>query len=138
MALYFSCGKTSGPKATRDYSPSPSALHGSQRTNHIFFETECVCGHCNRVEPHAAMPDVNWPNTALSEWRLVAPRLAAMIVLLSKRHRNSRRLIREFLLVFLGLELSIGTIDQTIREAGRSVAPLEEALIRDIEEAAIA
>ena len=107
-------------------------------TKHIFFETECVCGHCNRVEPHAAMPDVNWPNTALSEWRLVAPRLAAMIVLLSKRHRNSRRLIREFLLVFLGLELSIGTIDQTIREAGRSVAPLEEALIRDIEEAAIA
>ena len=31
MALYFSCGKTSGPKATRDYSPAPSALHGSQR-----------------------------------------------------------------------------------------------------------
>ena len=32
MALYFPCGKTSGPKATRDYSPAPSALHGSQRT----------------------------------------------------------------------------------------------------------
>ncbi len=31
MALYFPCGKTSGPKATRDYSPAPSALHGSQR-----------------------------------------------------------------------------------------------------------
>ena len=30
-ALYFAYGKTSGPKATRDYSPSPSALHGSQR-----------------------------------------------------------------------------------------------------------
>ena len=34
MALYFSCGKTSGPKATRDYSPAPSALHGSQRMLH--------------------------------------------------------------------------------------------------------
>ena len=33
MALYFPCGKTSGPKATRDYSPAPSALHGSQRRN---------------------------------------------------------------------------------------------------------
>ncbi len=33
MALYFPCGKTSGPKATRDYSPAPSALHGSQRLN---------------------------------------------------------------------------------------------------------
>jgi len=107
-------------------------------TKHIFFETKCDCGHHNREEPYAAMPDVAWPNTNLSEWRLVGPRLAAMIVLLSKRHRNSRRLIREFLLNFLRLELSVGTIDQTIREAGRSVAPLEEELIRDIEEAALA
>ena len=107
-------------------------------TKHLFFETKCDCGHHNREEPYAAMPDVVWPKTNLSEWRLVGPRLAAMIVLLSKRHRNSRRLIREFLLNFLRLELSIGTIDQTIREAGRSVAPLEEELIRDLEEAALA
>ena len=60
-----------------------------------------------------------------------------MIVLLSKRHRNSRRLIREFFLNFIRLELSVGTIDQTIREAARSVAPLEEELIREIEEAAL-
>jgi len=107
-------------------------------TKHIFFEAECGCGHHNREEPYAAMPDVTWPKTNLSEWRLVGPRLAAMIVLLSKRHRNSCRLIREFLLVFLRLELSIGTINQTIRETGRSVAPLEEELIRDLEEAALA
>lgn len=107
-------------------------------TKHIFFETECGCGHHNREEPYAAMPDVAWPKTNLSEWRLVGPRLAAMIVLLSKRHRNSRRLIREFLLNFLHLELSVGTIDKTIREAGRSVVPLEEELIRDLEEAAFA
>lgn len=107
-------------------------------TKHVFFETKCNCGHHNREEPYTAMPDVRWPKTNLSEWRLVGPRLAAMIVLLSKRHRNSRRLIREFLLYFLRLELSVGTIDQTIREAARSVAPLEEELIRDIEEAALA
>ena len=107
-------------------------------TKHIFFETKCDCGHHNREEPYAAMPDVAWPKTNLSEWRLVGPRLAAMIVLLSKRHRNSRKLIREFLLHFLRLELSVGTIDQTIRESGRSVAPLEEELIRDLEEAALA
>ena len=35
MALYFPCGKTSGPKATRDYSPAPSALHGSQRKDKV-------------------------------------------------------------------------------------------------------
>jgi transposase len=107
-------------------------------TKNVFFETKCDCGHHNREEPYAAMPDVTWPKTNLSEWRLVGPRLAAMIVLLSKRHRNSRMLIREFLLHFLRLELSVGTIDQTIREAARSVAPLEEELIRDIEEAALA
>jgi len=107
-------------------------------TKHVFFEIKCDCGHHNREEPYAAMPDVMWPKTNLSEWRLVGSRLAAMIVLLSKRHRNSRRLIREFLLHFLCLELSVGTIDQTIREAARSVAPLEEELIRDIEEAALA
>jgi len=107
-------------------------------TKHSFFEIKCDCGHHNREEPYSAMPDVTWPKTNLSEWRLVGPRLAAMIVLLSKRHRNSRRLIREFLFHFLRLELSIGTIDQTIREAARSVAPLEDELIRDIQEAALA
>ena len=38
MALYFSCGKTSGPKATRDYSPAPSALHGSQRMGYLSLQ----------------------------------------------------------------------------------------------------
>ena len=107
-------------------------------TKHIFFETDCACGHHNRLEPHVAMPDANWPKTNISEWRLVGPRLAAMIVLLSKRHRNSRRLISEFLYTFLGIELSVGTIDQTIREISRSVEPLEEELIRELETAALA
>ncbi len=107
-------------------------------TKHIFFEVICACGHHNRVEPCSAMADINWPKTSLSEWRLVGPRLAAMITLLSKRFRFSRVKISEFLWVFLGLELSTGTICQTIRESGRSVAPLEEELIRDIEEAALA
>ncbi len=106
-------------------------------TKHVFFEQMCPCGHHNRVQPYVAMPDINWPKTDLSEWRLVGSRLAAMIVLLSKRYRKSRRLISEFLLVFLGLELSVGTIDQTIREAGRSVAPLEDELISEIEKAAL-
>jgi len=61
-----------------------------------------------------------------------------MIVMLSKRFPNSRRLIREFLFCFLSIELSVGTIDQTIRETGRSVAPLEKELIRDLEEATLA
>jgi hypothetical protein len=107
-------------------------------TKHLFCETECYCEHKNRVEPHTAIPDANWPKTALSEWRLVGPRFAAMIVMLSKRYRNSRRLIREFLLDFYGIQLSIGTIDQTILEAGRSVEPIEEEFIRELEAAVLA
>ena len=117
--------------------PEQPGIHLTH-TKHIFFETECACGHHNRLEPHVVMPEASWPKTNLSEWRLVGPRFAAMIVMLSKRYRNSRRLIREFLYDFLGIELSVGTIDQTIREAGRSVEPLEEALIHEIQEASLA
>lgn len=105
---------------------------------HIFFEIKCACGHHNRLEPYVAMPDPNWPKTKISQWRLVGARLAAMIVLLSKRYRNSRRLICEFLYTFLGIELSVGVIDQTIHETGRSVEPLEEELIRELESATLA
>ena len=106
-------------------------------TKHVFYETNCACGHHNKTKPHVVSPDVNWSNTNISEWRLIGPRLAAMIVLLSKRYRNSRRLIREFLLEFLGIELSVGAIDQTIREAGRCVAPLEAQLIEALEKSAL-
>lgn len=102
-------------------------------TKHVFYEINCACGHHNKTTPHVVSPDVDWPNTNISQWRLIGSRFAAMIVLLSKRYRNSRRLIREFLLEFLGIELSVGTIDQTIREAGRCVAPLEAQLIEALE-----
>ena len=62
----------------------------------------------------------------LSEWRLVGPGLAALIVALALRFRLSRARIREFLGEWLGLKLSIGTIHQTLHEAGGAVAPAEE------------
>lgn len=118
-----------------DIAPMISGQAGIIVTNtkHVFYETNCACGHHNKTTPHVVLPDVDWPNTNISQWRLIGSRLAAMIVLLSKRYRNSRRLIREFLLEFLGIELSVGTIDQTIREAGRCVAPLEVELIEALE-----
>ena len=59
----------------------------------------------------------------LSEWRLVGPGLAALIVALALRFRLSRARIQEFLAEWLGLELSIGTIHQTLHEASAAVAP---------------
>ena len=49
----------------------------------------------------------------------------------------SRRSIQEFLNDWLGIKLSKGVINQSILEAGRAVAPLEEKLIDEIKEAAL-
>ncbi len=65
----------------------------------------------------------------LSEWRLVGPGLAALIVALSLRFRLSRARIQEFLGDWLGLALSVGTIHQTLHEASAAVAPAEAELI---------
>ncbi len=68
----------------------------------------------------------------LSEWRLVGPGLAALLVALAFRFRLSRARIQEFLGEWLGLNLSIGTIHQTVHEAAAAVAPAEEELIRAV------
>lgn len=102
-------------------------------TRHELYEGAChVCGHVTRAAHYQAPPDSLWENTELAEWRLVGSRLAAMIALLGTRMRLSRARIREFLMVFLGISLSIGTIDQTIRESARACVPLEDALVEEI------
>ena len=60
-----------------------------------------------------------------------------MIVVLAMRMRLSRAQIREFFAEFVGLSLSTGLIDNTIREAGRACEPLEEELVLDIQQAAM-
>ncbi len=43
----------------------------------------------------------------------------------------SRPRIREFLLLWLGIELGTGTINPCIHEAGRCVAPVEDPLVEE-------
>lgn len=45
--------------------------------------------------------------------------------------------IQEFLWDWVGLSLSIGTLNQCIHEAGRAVAPLEEELQKIVQEAVL-
>jgi transposase len=106
-----------------------------QCTRHTLYETRCQCGHVTRARPWRAGADDDWGHTDLTEWRLVGPHLAAMIVMLALRMRLSRARIQEFFQVFIGLELATGTIDQTIREAGRAALPLEEKLATEIQQA---
>ena len=98
---------------------------------HIYGDTACSCGHINRLLPHRLEKNEEW-NVAVSEWHLVGPTLAALIVCLAKRMRLSRRRIREFLCDWLRLELSIGTINKCIHEAGRAASPLVDELLEEV------
>jgi transposase len=106
-------------------------------TRHLLMEQRCSCGHLSRAQPHRAGDDPAWCGVDLGEQRLLGPRLAAIVVFLCLRMRLSRQRVRELMQVLLGLELSVGLIDQTVQQAARAVAPLEEGLVGDIERAAL-
>jgi hypothetical protein len=76
-------------------------------TKHTYYETVCACGHCTQQAPHRQVSHSSTPNIWLSEWRLVGPGLAALIVCLAYRMRLSRARIQEFLSDWLGLEISV-------------------------------
>ena len=76
-------------------------------TKHTYYETVCACGHCTQQAPHRQVSHDSTPNIFLSEWRLVGPGLAALIVCLAYRMRLSRARIQEFLSDWLGLEISV-------------------------------
>ena len=102
-------------------------------TDHRYFECVCGCGHKTRAAvPTGEVGDPLFEGVALSEWRLVAPGLAALIVCLAMRFRMSHAKIREFLWEWLALSISVGTISKTIHEAGAAVAPAEEELIQAV------
>mgnify|MGYP000854698532 FL=1 len=100
--------------------------------DHRYYEAPCPCGHRTRAEAGQGKGEPLLSGIELSEWRLVGPGLAALIVALALRFRLSRARIQEFLAEWLGLKLSIGTIHQTIHEASAAVAPAEEELVQAI------
>lgn len=101
-------------------------------TKHTYYEISCQCGHITRKEPNRSNPHSLLPNIANSEWRLVGPGLASLIISLAYRMRLSRERIREFLHDWLGLLVSVGTINNTIHESGAAAMPVEEELIEAI------
>lgn len=100
--------------------------------DHRYYDVPCPCGHRTRAEAGQGVVDPLLAGIALSEWRLVGPGLAALIVALALRFRLSRARIRELLGEWLGVDLSLGTLHQTIHEASAVVAPAEEELIQAV------
>ncbi|MBK1650491.1 hypothetical protein CKO36_18445, partial [Rhabdochromatium marinum] len=102
-------------------------------TDHRLHATDCDCGHQTRARPgEGSVDDPALDPVHLSEWRLVGPGLATLIVALHLRFRLSRRRMREFLHDWLGLTLGVGTLDRTLREAAAATAPLEQDLIKAV------
>lgn len=96
-----------------------------QKTKHIYYDSECSCGHISRCEPGRCPKEDGW-SVELTEWHMAGPFLVSFIVSLSKRQHMSRRRIHEFLLEWFDLHLCIGTINQCIHEAGRALSPVVE------------
>jgi hypothetical protein len=99
-------------------------------TKHLFEESTCGCGHATRAEPARRLED----EVGIGGFRLVGPGLASLIVALSMRCRMSRVRIREFLGDWLGLWISVGAIHGALAETAAIVAPLEQELVRAIQQ----
>ncbi len=102
-------------------------------TKHTYYETACACGHSTQMSPHREVSDILTPKIFISEWRLVGPGLAALIVCLAYRMRLSRVLTQEFLRDWLGLEISVGTLHATLHESGAAALPVEDELVEAIQ-----
>ena len=99
--------------------------------DHRYLEVTCPCGHHSRAQPAQGAVAPELGAIAVQEWRLVGPGLATLIVALNLRFRLSRARIREFLHDWLGVQLSVGTIHQTLHEVGAVVAPVAAPLIAE-------
>ena len=101
------------------------------KIRHIYQESECSCGHHTREAPGRCEKEEGW-KVELTEWHMAGSNLVTFIASLSQRQRLSRVRIHEFLLDWLGLHISVGTINQCIHEAGRALSAVLPEIINEI------
>ena len=103
-------------------------------THHVYYTGHCPnCGLENRTAPWRAPADtLDWNGVGMTQWRLIGPDLAALIVYLSMDMRVTRRKVKQCLFDVFGLEISVGTLQNCIIESARALAPVEEQLIEDL------
>ena len=102
-------------------------------THHLYYCTPCShCGLDNQAYPKRAEDVSEWDQVGLTEWRLVGPALASMIVYLSFDMRLTRRKLQRFFDDLLGLKLSVGTLQNVVVESARALEPVEKHLVNDL------
>ena len=107
---------------------------------HHYYRSTCSCGHCTHAQPgtgYISEVEGRSRDLKLTEYVLVGPMLATFIASLGVRYRMSRTKIREFLADWTQTELSTGTIDRCIREAGIACVPVVEELVEQLQQADI-
>ena len=100
------------------------------KTKHIHTQGQCDCGHITREEPGRCEYEEGW-KVQLTEWHMAGPLLVSFISDMTQRKVMSRVRIQEFLLDWLQLHISIGTINQCVHEAGRALSPVVTGEITD-------
>ncbi|WP_422394197.1 hypothetical protein [Nostoc flagelliforme] len=109
-------------------------------TLHHYYQATCGCGHHTLSKPLAGYISVvegRSKDLCLQEYGLVGPMLATFIACLAVRYRMSRPKIRELLNDWVGVSLSVGTIDRCIREVGIACSAVVEELIVELQSAEI-
>ena len=107
---------------------------------HRYHALECACGVRTAARPGVGVLSTvpgRSRDLLLSEACLVGPALATFIAALSVRYHVSRAKIREFLAVWFGVPLSVGTLDRCIREVGVACEPVVEDLLGDLRQAGV-
>jgi IS1 family transposase len=107
---------------------------------HHYYHKTCSCGHCTHAKPgtgYVSAVEGRSKDLILTEYVLVGSFLATFIASLGVRYRMSRTKIQEFLKDWTNTELSIGTIDRCIREAGIACMPVVEELVEQLQQADI-
>jgi len=106
-------------------------------TLHHYYAAVCDCGHETKAQPgegYISHVEGRKKDLKLTEYTMVGPMLATFIAALSVRFRMSRVKIKEFLSYWLSMELSVGTIDKCIREAGVACYPIVEELVEELQD----
>ncbi|MEN9521478.1 MAG: hypothetical protein RLZZ381_4066 [Cyanobacteriota bacterium] len=107
---------------------------------HHYYQGTCSCGHQSKSQPGVGIVsqvEGRSRDLKLTEYVLVGASFASFIANLGVRYRLSRVKIREFLSDWLEVELSVGTIDRCIREAGIACQPAVEELLAQLQQASI-
>ena len=104
---------------------------------HHYYIVMCECGEEVKSRPgegYISHIEGRKKDLKLTEYVMTGPMLTTFIASLASRFRMSREKIREFLICWFSFELSVGTIDRCIREAGVACFPVVEELIQELQQ----